>query len=158
MSRNKLVIKTALKVQKPLHVVFEAIIDPKIMSNYFIESSTGRMEEGKTLTWKFPEFDMKFPIRVGKIIKDKYISYHWEDPKGNETQVEIELTPKENNSTLVSITEGARENDEEGIAWLAGNTQGWANFLACLKAWLEYGVHLRKGAFDISQMPVKEEN
>jgi hypothetical protein len=23
-----------------------------------------------------------------------------------------------------------------------------ANFLACLKAWLEYGINLRKGAFD----------
>lgn len=29
-----------------------------------------------------------------------------------------------------------------------GNTDGWANFLACLKAYLEYGINLRKGAFD----------
>lgn len=28
------------------------------------------------------------------------------------------------------------------------NTEGWANFLACLKAYLEYGINLRKGAFD----------
>jgi uncharacterized protein YndB with AHSA1/START domain len=58
------------------------------------------------------------------------------------------LTPKANNSTLVSITEKSRENDEAGIRWLVGNTEGWANFLACLKAWLEYGINLRKGAFD----------
>lgn len=28
------------------------------------------------------------------------------------------------------------------------NTEGWANFLACLKAYLDYGINLRKGAFD----------
>ena len=58
------------------------------------------------------------------------------------------LTQRANNSTLVSITEKSRENDEAGIKWLMGNTEGWANFLACLKAYLEYGINLRKGAFD----------
>jgi len=58
--------------------------------------------------------------------------------------------------TFITIIEKDRDNDERGIKWLKGNTQGWANFLACLKAYLEYGINLRKGAFDTSQMPVKE--
>lgn len=58
------------------------------------------------------------------------------------------IAVRANNSTLVSITEKSMENDEAGIKWLIGNTEGWANFLACLKAWLEYGINLRKGAFD----------
>jgi hypothetical protein len=45
------------------------------------------------------------------------------------------------------VTEKTRENDEAGIKWLAGNTAGWANFLACLKAYLEHEINLRKGAF-----------
>lgn len=49
-------IKAALQIQKPIQEVFEAIIDPAKMSNYFISESTGRMEEGKKLTWKFPNF------------------------------------------------------------------------------------------------------
>jgi hypothetical protein len=40
------------------------------------------------------------------------------------------------------------DNDQAGINWLKGNTEGWANFLACLKAYLEYGINLRKGGFD----------
>jgi hypothetical protein len=40
------------------------------------------------------------------------------------------------------------ENSAAGIKWLQGNRGGWANFLACLKAWMEYGINLRKGAFD----------
>ena len=97
--------------------------------------------------WRFPEFDMEFPIRVGKIEKDKYISFYW-DVDGIELLTEMKLTQRANNSTLVSITEKSRENDEAGIKWLMGNTEGWANFLACLKAYLEYGINLRKGAFD----------
>jgi uncharacterized protein YndB with AHSA1/START domain len=156
-SSSKLEIKAALKIQKPVHEVYEAIVDPAKMSNYFISKSTGRMEEGKTLTWQFPEFDMQFPVRIDKIEKDKYISYYWDGAMdGTETKVEISLKAMEDASTFVTITEKSRDNDEAGLKWLRSNTEGWANFLACLKAYLEYGINLRKGAFDISQMPVEE--
>jgi uncharacterized protein YndB with AHSA1/START domain len=156
-SNQKLEIKVGLKIAKPEHEAFEAIVDPAKMSNYFISTSTGRMEEGSTLTWQFPEFDMEFPVRVDKIKKDKYISYYWNDIEdGKETHVEITCRPLEDNTTFVSITEKGRNNDEKGIKWLKSNTEGWANFLACLKAYLEYGINLRKNAFDISQMPAGE--
>ena len=147
MRPDNLEIKAALQVSKPVYEVFEAIVDPVKMSNYFISKGSGRMEEGKTIMWSFPEFDMEFPIRVGKIEINKYISFYWE-MDGIELVVEITLTSKSDNSTLVTITEKSRKNDEAGIKWLMGNTEGWANFLACLKAYLEYGINLRKGAFD----------
>ena len=147
MGNQILEIKAALQISKPVNEVFEAIVDPVKMSNYFISKSSGRMEEGKQLTWQFPEFEMNFPVRIGKIERNKYISFYW-DIDGIELLTEMTLTPKANNSTLVNITEKSRENDEAGIKWLKGNTEGWANFLACLKAWLEYGINLRKGAFD----------
>lgn len=153
MQPDILEIKTGLVMLKPSHEVFEAIVDPHKMSFYFISESNGRMEEGKKLIWKFPEMDMEVPVRINKIVKDKYISYFWNDEDGKELLVEMTLTPKENDSTFVVITEKSRNNDEAGIKWLKGNTEGWANFLACLKAYLEYSINLRKGAFDLSQMP-----
>ena len=148
MNDKPLEIKCNLQVSKPPHEVFEAIVDPAKMSNYFIASSTGRMEEGKNLIWKFPEFDDEAPVRVGKVEKDKYVSFYWNAEDGSELLVEMTLTPKGNNATLVTITEKSMKNDEAGLKWLKGNTEGWANFLACLKAYLEYGINLRKGAFD----------
>jgi len=158
MKPEPLEIKAGMTVLKPEHEVFEAIVDPVKMTNYFISQSNGRMEEGKKLIWKFPEWDMEVPVLVGKIEKDKYISYYWDDVDGKQLLVEITLTPKPNNSTYVVVTEKSRINDEAGIKWLKGNTEGWANFLACLKAFLEYGINLRKGAFDPSQMPTVENN
>lgn len=147
MSNQSLEIKTAIQIQKPVADVFEAIVDPAKMSNYFISKGSGRMEEGKTLSWHFPEFDMEFPVRVGQIEKDNYVSYYWDSEDGKELLVEMVLTPK-GNDTLVTITEKGMNNDEAGIKWLKGNTEGWANFLASLKAYLEYGINLRKGAFE----------
>jgi uncharacterized protein YndB with AHSA1/START domain len=148
MTEQPLSIKTNIQIQKPIATVFEAIVDPDKMSNYFISNSTGRMEENKKLIWHFPEFTTDVPVQVGKIEKDKYISYTWDGEAERKLFVEITLTSKGPNDTLVTITEKNMENDEIGIKWLKSNTEGWANFSACLKAYLEYGINLRKGAFD----------
>lgn len=147
MQTDKLEIKVALQIQKPIETIFEAIVNPEKMTNYFISQSTGIMEEGKSLIWKFPEFDFDCPVRVGTVTKNEYISYYWSMDE-RELLVEFFLTPKENNSTLVTIHEKSMPNDEAGLKWLSGNSFGWSNFLACLKAYVEYGINLRKGSFD----------
>jgi len=147
MSQNTLDITATIQVQKPTPEVFDAIIDPVKMSNYFIASGSDRMGSGKELKWKWPEFDEEFLIKVVKVEPDNYISFYWE-MDGRDLLVEMKLEPRENNSTLVTVTEKSMPHDEAGLKWLKGNTEGWANFLACLKAYLEYGINLRKGAFD----------
>ncbi len=145
---QQLEVKAALQIGKSAPEIYEAIVDPEKMKNYFISSGSGRMETGKTVTWRFPEFDFEAPVRVGKMVSGNYISFYWDGPEGEELFVEITLTPQPDGSTVVRITEKGMKNNEAGIAWLVGNTEGWANFLACMKAWLEYRIHLRKGAFD----------
>lgn len=145
---NLLEIKTDLQVLKPVRDVFEAIVDPGKMSNYFIAKGSGRLEDGKTIMWSFPEFDFEFPVRVVKTEKDKYVAFHWDSEDGSELLVEMTLTPRSASSTLVTVTEKSMKNNDAGIKWLQGNTAGWANFLACLKAYCEYDINLRKGAFD----------
>jgi len=152
MDRITLEIKVAIQILKPANTVFEAIVDPEKMSKYFISKSTGRMVEGRQLRWAFPEFEGDFPISVGRIEQDRYISYRWE-VDGEELLVEMAFTPVDGGATVVTVTEGAMENNEAGIKWLMSNTGGWANFLACLKAYLEYGINLRKGAFDFLKEP-----
>lgn len=145
---KKLQIKCSIQIQKPSNEVFEAIVDPSKMSNYFISAGSGRMSERSTLTWQFPEMEMTFPVHVKKVEKDKYISYTWQGDEGEDLLVEISLEERHDRSTVVTITEKEKENNEKGIEWLKGNTEGWANFLASLKAYIEYGINLRKGAFD----------
>jgi len=147
MSNSKLEVNAAIQIQKPVTEVFEAIVDHEKMCNYFISESTGRMEEGENLIWKFPEFDDQAPVRVGKVEVNKFISFYW-IIDGEELITEIKLEAANDNSTVVRISEKSMDNNEAGIKWLKGNTEGWANFLACLKAYLEFGINLRKGGFD----------
>ena len=150
---QQLKIKVGLQVVKPIEEVYDAIVNPDKMKNYFISKSTGPMIEGTTISWSFPEFEADFPVRIGKMEKNKYISYYWNDMDGTETFVEMHLQETEPGVTFIRITEKERNNDEAGINWLRRNTEGWANFLACLKAWLEHGINLRKQAFNKSQLP-----
>lgn len=144
---QQLEIQNSIQILKPRDEVFNAIIDPSRMSNYFIAEGSGKMEEGKTVEWKFPEFEDRFEIEVLKIIPSEFISFKWEGSKDKKLTVIMSLEDLDGN-TLVKITEGKMDNNEEGILWYGRNTGGWANFLACLKAYLEYGINLRKGAFD----------
>ncbi|RYZ62365.1 MAG: ATPase [Chitinophagaceae bacterium] len=153
---SSLHIKTALRVARPANEVFEAIVDPAQMANYFIASGSHRMEEGKTVQWSFPEMEGSFPVQVKKVVADAEVVFAWNDTDGSETTVTITLQPVDSATTFVTVTEGEKEATDDGIRWLKSNTEGWANFLACLKAFLEYGINLRKGAFDPSQMPVTE--
>jgi uncharacterized protein YndB with AHSA1/START domain len=148
MKAEYLEIKTALQILKPIDEVFEAVIDPEKMSNYFISKSDGRIEEGKTVNWEFPEFDGSWPVRISKVEKDSFISFSWEGATGFETVVEMKFEQRINNTTVVRISEKSMKNDEYGIKWMLSNTEGWTNFLCCLKAYLEHGINLRKGGYD----------
>lgn len=151
--QTPLQIKTGLRVAKPAGEVFEAIVDPEKMSNYFISKSSGRMEAGAVLQWSFPEMAMSFPIRVIAAEPGRQVSFAWSTEDGSETIVDMQLKAVDENTTFVVVTEGEKTLSEASLRWLKSNTEGWANFLACLKAFLEYGINLRKGAFDPSQMP-----
>tara|TARA_R100000935_G_C2838531_1_gene169621 strand:+ start:1905 stop:2345 length:441 start_codon:yes stop_codon:yes gene_type:complete len=133
-----------IQIQKPIEIVFEGIVNPSQMTKYFISESSGRLESGKDVIWKFPEFDDQFPIREIRIEKNSSISFVW-DP---ETVVKITLEKLKDNSTIVRVNENGKELNDDNLKWALENSGGWANFLACMKAYLEYGIQLRKGAFD----------
>lgn len=139
-----LIAKATIQIQKPIEEVFEGIVNPEKMINYFISESNGRLETGKELIWKFPEFPIEVPVKDIQIEINRSISYVW-DP---ETVVTIILEAQSDKSTVVKVTEDGKTFSEKNLKWAIGNTEGWANFLACMKAYLEYGIQLRKGAFD----------
>ena len=140
-------VNAAIQIGKPVDEVYEAIADPAQMSNYFISRGSARLTEGANVVWKFPEFDFEVIVKVTKAERGERISFLWGE-EGKEDSVEIRLQNVGERATVVRIRESGRRNDEAGLDWLKGNTEGWANFLACLKAWLEYGINLRKGAFE----------
>jgi uncharacterized protein YndB with AHSA1/START domain len=144
MSEYKLKVNLQMGILKPVHNVFEAIVNPEIMKKYFISKSTGRIESGKTLKWEWEDFDAVHEIKIQKVEQDKLVSFKW-DGSGVECVVNITLESKGENKTVVKITEEDWIPDFDGAKRCMGQVEGWTHFLCCLKAFLEYDVNLRAG-------------
>ncbi len=152
------------KVQRPVRDVFDAVYNPKKLSGYFTSGgSDGPLDEGKTVLWTFSDEGMQpvtVPVTVKKMVPNSLISFSWAasegvyDPKtgsvphpgGYDTTVEMSFEPLGDNATLVKIVEGTWRPTQDGLQGSYQNCQGWMNMSCCLKAYLEHGINLRKGA------------
>lgn len=143
----ELIAKGSLQVTKPVDEVFEAVVNPDYLTQYFVGYSSGRLETGAELTWEFSDFPGKLPVHVIEVLPRQSITFIWDA----ETKVKMTFREQENGSTVVYVSEGSKELTAENLEWMRDNTFGWSSFLHCLKAYLEYGINLRKGAFDYRQ-------
>lgn len=151
----ELKFQVQLKIQKPISEVFDAVYNPKKIVNYFTTAvASDSLDAGKTVLWGFADFaDGKpFPVKVEKCEKDKLIGLSWPANEGGtpadyKTHTDFVFEKINENETLLKIAEGTWRSTPEGLKASYGNCQGWMNFACCLKAWMEYGIILRKGAF-----------
>jgi uncharacterized protein YndB with AHSA1/START domain len=155
--------RVAARISRPVHEVFEAVADPDKLSSYFTTGGAkGRLEAGRTVTWDFHDFPGEFPVRVIEVEPDRKIVLEWKANEGEPPNVEggemqsvdyntivtMTFTPLENGArTMVEIEERGWRETEGALKASYGNCQGWAQMLAALKAWIEYGINLREGMY-----------
>lgn len=139
-------IVSKMKIVKPVAEVFEALVDPAKMSNYWFSSGSGRWEQGKTVTLRYEEYDAQVDIKVLEIEENRKIVFQW-GPAGEQSVVTITLHELDPATTKIEVNEEvSRENEDELIHYVIGNKEGWVYMLTCLKGYLEFGVaKLRAG-------------
>lgn len=131
---------TKMKIFKPAHEVFEALINPEQMSNYWFSSGTGKMEQGKTVIWRYDEYNAEGAVNVLEVEENKKIVFSWGDDN-QETVVTISLKELDNESTIVEVNEsGLKEDDPEIVNKMLQQKEGWVYMLTCLKGYLENSV------------------
>ena len=155
--------RVAARIAKPVHEVFEAVADPRQLSEYFTTGGAqGRLESGSTVTWDFHDYPGAFPVDVVEVVPDERIILEWgagegEAPNleggemsdaGYKTRVTMTFKPiDENSRTLVEIKEEGWHENQKALEASYGNCQGWSQMLCALKAWLEHGINLRDGMY-----------
>jgi uncharacterized protein YndB with AHSA1/START domain len=155
--------RVAARIARPVHEVFEAVADPDKLSHYFTTGGAkGRLEAGKTVTWDFHDYPGAFPVEVIEVEPDRKIVLEWKASEGEppnvaggdmkpvdyNTIVTMTFTPLDNDTrTMVEIEEKGWRETEGALKASYGNCQGWAQMLAALKAWVEYGINLREGMY-----------
>ena len=140
----ELKFQVQLKIRKPPAEVFAAVVDPKKLTGYFVRSASARLSKGATVMWSFAEAPQPFPVTVREVVENERIVFEWPAADYN-TRVEMTFAPLEGNETMVKIAESGWPDDEPGRKLSYGNAGGWMHMLACLKAYLVYGINLRAG-------------
>jgi uncharacterized protein YndB with AHSA1/START domain len=145
--------KVMIHVGRPVGEVYEAVADPKQLSSYFTTGgASGRLDEGVTVIWDFADFPGAFPVEVVQAIEDQKIVLRWAANEGGKPAdykltVTISFSPTDDGRTLVEIEEKGWRDSEAGLKSSYGNCMGWSQMLCALKAWVEYGINLREGAY-----------
>ncbi|MGZ9819172.1 SRPBCC family protein [Peribacillus simplex] len=134
-------IITKFKIVKPTNEVFEAIVNPEKIGNFWFSSSSERWEPGRTLTLRYNEYDAEVAINVLEVEENRKIVFSWGEVD-QETVVTITLTELDKTSTIIEVNEsGLKEDDPELINKMIGQKEGWVYTLTCLKGYLENGVN-----------------
>src|SRR5215470_11244846 len=96
------------KVQKPVEEVFDAVYNPKKITQYFAtESASGPLDEGTKVIWRFADYPGDAPVVVKKVVPNELIVFEWEAmERGYDTRVEMRFEALSPEDTLVSISEG----------------------------------------------------
>lgn len=138
------------KIQKPVSEVFDAVYNPEKLKGYFTTGgSSGPLDEGTRVMWSWHDYPGSYEVNVIKTVPNELIVFEWEVTGGGyNTRTEISFEPLGASETLVKITESGWEENEKGLKESYGNCFGWTQMICSLKAYLEYGINLRKGAFE----------
>ncbi len=135
-----------LKIRRPVAEVFDAVVNPARLSGYFVQSASGPLVEGATVTWSFAEAPEPFPVVVSEVRPNERIRFAWPAEEGGyNTQVEMLFEPLDDRNTMVRIKESGWRETPAGIKASYGNAGGWMHMMCSLKAYLEYDINLRAG-------------
>jgi uncharacterized protein YndB with AHSA1/START domain len=139
------------RIQRPVAEVFDAVYNPEKLSSYFTNGgASAPLDEGTIVEWAFADnpnsTPFRFPVEVKSVVPNRSIVLGWDGAKDLQTRIEIDFVA-EGNDTIVKITESGWRPTQEDLDRSYGNCMGWSQMLSALKAYTEYGINLRKGAY-----------
>ncbi len=139
----------SVKIQKPIGEVFDAVYAPDKLSRYFTTGgASAALDAGATVMWEFADHPGAFPVQVRECVENERIVLDWGSMESGRTnRVEMCFTALDDTATQLSIREAGWSESQQGLDASYMNCMGWTQMLCCLKAWLEYGINLRKGFF-----------
>jgi len=142
MSESPKSAKAEMLIRKPIEGVFEAFINPAVTTKFWFTKSSGKLEEGKQVTWTWEMYDLDVPVFVKEIIPNKKILIEWGEGEHLST-AHWEFIALDSSKTFVKIVnDNFLGTDIEVAHKVVDSTGGFTMVLAGLKAWLEHGVEL----------------
>jgi uncharacterized protein YndB with AHSA1/START domain len=136
------VARTGMLIRRPVEQVFEAIVNPKITTQFWFSKGSGRLETGKQVRWEWESHDVSIEVTAKAVEPNKRVLIEWPGYTGP-TEVEWTFQPIPDGTTFVRVQEsGWMDDADKLVRYVADSTQGFTLMLAGLKALLEHDIRL----------------
>lgn len=133
-------VEAQMLIRTSIENVFEAFINPEVTTHFWFTKSTGKLEEGKTVTWEWEMYGVKTDVTVNQIVQNQLIKTVWGEPS---THVDYEFREMEKGTLVVIKSYGFSQEGEELLKTINDNTGGFTTVLDGCKAYLEHGINLK---------------
>lgn len=134
-------IKIEQRINRSTREVFGAVVDPKKIVKYFVESASGPLVQGEEVIWTWAQ---DIPVKVIKVVPNEIIIFEWKAADGDyNTKVKLDFLDVGPHKTRLKIEESGWKDTPEGRRASYENCDGWRHMAMCLKAFLEYSIDLR---------------
>jgi uncharacterized protein YndB with AHSA1/START domain len=131
------------RILKLVSEVFDAVMDPRKMSNYFISGASGPIEVGR-VEWEFGDIGVKVSVDVLEVETNRRIVLE-SCALGPRIRTTMEFAADGPDATVVTVSESKFSMTEDGVKLALGQTAGWTHTLCGLKAYVQFGINLRTG-------------
>ena len=129
--------------------VFDAIVQPQQLQEYFVDRAEGEWHEGQAVVWHWEQWG-DYPVQVIALDRPRRIeleidSTAWKKTTdaGYPVRIVMELTELDDGGTMLQIRESGWQVDTSGLKASHENCSGWTHMAMCLKAYLEHGLDMR---------------
>jgi uncharacterized protein YndB with AHSA1/START domain len=134
--------KTGMLIRRPIAEVFQAFVDPGVITKFWFTETTGPIAPEAHVTWTWGMYGVSSEVWVLAFDENRSFRIAWgeDDP----SEVEWSFTDLGPERTFVEIrNRGFTGSHEEQIAAALDATGGFCWVLAGAKAWLEHGIDLQ---------------
>lgn len=129
-----------LLVRKSPKVVFNAFINPEVTTQFWFTKSSGKLEQGKTVTWEWEMYGVKDEVTVLAIQPAEKITIRWGKPS---CKVDFNFGAYRKGQTLVKITCYDFEHKKKDLLpVMLDYTGGFTTVLDGLKCYLKHNIRL----------------
>ena len=129
-------------IRRPAAEVFDAFVDPAVITRFWFSKGSARLEAGRRVRWDWEMYGVSAEIEVVAVEENRRILIEWNGPD-NPSFVEWTFEPRGEDRTFVTVRNwGFRGDPDAVVAEALDSTGGFSFLLAGLKAFLEHGIEL----------------
>jgi uncharacterized protein YndB with AHSA1/START domain len=126
--------KSSMLIRRPVAEVFRAFVEPRMITSFWLEATTGPLAKGAQVTWRFLVPGATETVTVTAFDDQKRIAFDW----SNWISVSMTFEPYDKSSTRLAV-EATGFRGKTAEAAVVGATEGFTIVLCDVKTLLETG-------------------